>query len=54
MAYYIKPCIEWLNRLGELGFAFFLGAKVPISIVELYVDFSRGILMRIVGWSVDL
>lgn len=52
-AFYVKPNVNSFNELSKLGFAFFLGAKFPIGIVKLYIDFSQSLLMQITGWFIE-
>lgn len=53
-AYHIRPHINPFIHLGNIGFAFFLGAGLPIgwvrSIVGPYIDFTQSTTMQIVSW----
>lgn len=43
---------EVLNKFSELGFAFFLGAGLPMSIVRCYFDFSVNVWTEVLGWII--
>lgn len=52
LAHHLKLEIKSLSELSRLGFAFFLGAGIPMHIVEYYIDFSASFPMQISGWVI--
>lgn len=41
------------QRLGEIGFTFFLAAKLPIDMIRCFVDFDSSLLMEALGWVTE-
>lgn len=50
---HIDWCFRPAQRLGEIGFTFFLGAGIPISVIGCLIDFDRNAFMRVLGWMVE-
>jgi len=40
---------KWFKKIGNIGFTFFLGAEIPYSVMNKFVDFNASITLNILG-----